>query len=225
VLLTLLGLAPAAHALPGGITGRSGKQGTFCNACHSGGATPTVTLTGPTTVEAGSTNSYRLTITGGAAVVGGMNAAVDVADATLGAGTGLRLSNGEVTHSAPRAFSGGSLAFDFTLRAPPHSGPVKLYAAGNSANGNGKQDGDRGSATLLTLQVTGGTAPPPDAGTPDGGVAPTPDAGTPDGGVAPTEPPVLEDEPTGGCSAASGPAALLALLVLLGTARRRRPRG
>ncbi|MFP6654893.1 MAG: choice-of-anchor V domain-containing protein, partial [Myxococcota bacterium] len=60
-LASLVILAQAAHAFPTGIsTGFLGASG--CNGCHSGGSTPTVSLTGPTTVSAGTTNEYLFVI-------------------------------------------------------------------------------------------------------------------------------------------------------------------
>jgi len=91
----------------------SGKSGSFCNACHSGGATPTVTLAGPTTLQAGATGTYTFIIAGGAAVAGGLDAALD--DGSLAAGAHLatvsastQLLGGEVTHTMPVSFASGS---------------------------------------------------------------------------------------------------------------------
>ena len=53
-----------ARASTNGISGFSGKSGSTCTSCHSNGTPPTVTLTGPTTVASGSTNSYTLTVGG-----------------------------------------------------------------------------------------------------------------------------------------------------------------
>ena len=220
VLLATLGLAAPALALPEGITGYSGKDGRFCNECHRGGTTPTVVLTGPTTVAAGTTNTYVLTITGGAAEVGGLNAAVDVPDAIMGASGELRVRANEVTHSDEQEFQNGALALSFTVTAPARNGEFRIFAAGNSTNDDGDPTGDRAGATALTVTVTGGIdapdagQPPPDPGTPP------PDPGTPPPAVDPLAP---GDEPTGGCSATGGPALLLlSLLTLLGGAWRRR---
>lgn len=56
--LALTSIAQDALARPGGICGRSGKQGDTCNKCHApvgftgftGVTTPTVTITGPSRV-------------------------------------------------------------------------------------------------------------------------------------------------------------------------------
>lgn len=212
LLLAGLLFASLAHAHEDGIIGYSGKNGVFCNACHSGGSTPTVALTGPTTVTANTTNTYVLTITGGAAQAGGLNAAVDVDDAIMGAGPSgeLRVQNNEVTHTDEQEFEGPTLALTFTVRAPPRNGPFRIFAAGNSTNDNGENNGDRAGATALSVEVTGGIEPP------DAGVPPPPPGGEPA--------PALEDEPTNGCSATGGPALALALLLLAGAAAHQRSR-
>src|SRR5262249_37414165 len=70
--LALVAIAPAASARKNGIAGESGQGAATCNDCHSGGAAPKVQLTGPATLDAGATGTYRLLITGGAGVVGGL---------------------------------------------------------------------------------------------------------------------------------------------------------
>jgi uncharacterized protein (TIGR03382 family) len=195
----------SAHANLNGISQRSGKQGTgaeqtcMASGCHSfnpSAAIPTVELTGPTTLQAGATGNYKLTIRGGAAVKGGMNVAVSNSGGTLNpAGGDLKLLAGELTHTAPKNFTNNEVSFDFTLVAPAAAGTSKLFASGNSTNGNGSNDGDRSASTTLDVQITG--VPPP----------PGPD-------------PIEKDE--GGCSAAGGAPvlALLALIAAVGLGRR-----
>jgi hypothetical protein len=60
-----------------GISGHSGKQGQICNQCHKGGTTPTVALTGPSTLMPGESAQDTFTITGGAEVRAGFNVAED----------------------------------------------------------------------------------------------------------------------------------------------------
>ncbi len=155
--------AATAAAHQNGITGVSGKAGGFCNQCHSGGATPTVALSGPATLTAGQTATYTLTITGGAAVAGGLDAALD--DGALAAGAALatvspstQRASGEITHTQPVAFAGGALAFQFAVTAPAAARTMTLYAAGNSTNHDGTPAGDRAAATTMTITVA---APPP----------------------------------------------------------------
>ncbi|MBZ4332462.1 MYXO-CTERM sorting domain-containing protein [Corallococcus interemptor] len=188
-------VAGSAFANSTGISGRSGKQSVSCTAsgCHGGGSsTPTVTLEGPTALTAGQTGQYSLIITGGPGAKAGMNVASD--GATLTAGSGTKVLNGELTHSLPKAFSNGSARFDFSLVAPATNGTYKVYAAGNSVNGDTAATGDAHANATLDVVVTGGSDPAP----------------------------IKEDE--GGCSVATGgaPAALIAVFAALAARRRRR---
>jgi hypothetical protein len=196
----------SAFAYSHGIAGYSGQSGPFCNVCHSGASAPQVTLSGPGALDAGDQATYTLTITGGAGVAGGLDVAVS-GDATLQTITPNTVNaGGDITHTMPRPFSGGSVAFDFSMRAGTTGGPLTLYAAGNSVNGDGTPNGDRAATTTLTVVVNAGSSydagssidagppdagavldaggTPPDAGTvaPDAGSSnPPPDAGTPAG--------------------------------------------
>src|SRR4051812_20331341 len=150
-LVILCALAAVAEARPTGISGASGKSGTICNRCHSGGATPTVSLSGPSTLAVGGHATYTFTITGGAAVAGGLDAALD--DASLAAGASLatvsphtQLLNGEVTHTQPNDFSGGFLSFQLAGHAPPaapNARTLMLWVAGDLAHRHGRKRGDR----------------------------------------------------------------------------------
>jgi len=172
-LVILVGGGVAA-ARPTGISGASGKSGFICNQCHSGGATPTVQLTGPATLAAGAQATYTLTITGGAAVAGGLDAALD--DASLAAGAHLgtvspltKISNGEVTHTQPNDFAAGTLSFQFAVVAPSAARTMTLWVAGNSTNHDGSSSGDKAAGTMMSITVAGAPSPPPDfAGAPPG---------------------------------------------------------
>ena len=190
-------VAGSAFANSTGINGRSGKQSVSCTAsgCHGGGSSaPTVTLEGPTALTAGQTGQYSLIISGGPGAKAGMNVAVD--GATLTAGSGTKVVSGELTHSLPQAFSNGSARFDFSLVAPATNGTYKVYAAGNSVNGDKAATGDSHANATLDVVVTGGSDPAP----------------------------IQEDE--GGCSAATSgaPAVLIAVFAALAARRRRQSR-
>lgn len=204
-------LSTPALANSSGMTGRSGKTAgqTCMSGCHGtnpGTPAPTVTLEGPSSLEAGATGNYKLTITGGPGVKGGMNVATSSGTLT-NAGTDLKVQNAELTHTAAKTFATGAVSFDFTFKAPAAAGTVTLYGSGNSTNGDGSLNGD--NAVSITKAITVTAASTPDAGTG------TPDAGTDnpgDGGVK---------EEDSGCSAAGG-APLLALVALLAAAGLRR---
>jgi hypothetical protein len=179
----------AASASPTGRTGASGiAPAHTCNACHSGGADPTVTLYGPDSVMTGVPATYTLTITGGAGVVGGVDVAVDDTSAALGvASPGTRLAAGEVVHSQPLGFEGGYLSVELTLTAQ-HAGTLTLYAAGNSCDGDRTRFGDRAGFATQAVTAVG------DPVALDGGAMMPVDTGPP-----PDEPPA--DPPsTGGCA-------------------------
>lgn len=238
----------AAMARPTGITGVSGQQSQTCTACHgTGAAVPTVTVEGPTTVQPGQSQQYTLVIQGGPAKVGGMNLSVDDPSATLLAGAGSRISAGQLTHSAPLAFSSGAARFPFTVVAPSSPGVMTLYAAGLSANGNGSTSGDGVGTAQLQVRVastsSAGTpvpTPTPTTGTPAPTPTPTPGTTAPAPTPAPTPSPsdptqatpvddsLIYATPQTGCTAAAGAPALVAAmgaLVSLARTRRRRRQG
>lgn len=201
-----------AYANSTGINGRSGKQGVTCmdSACHGANpssAIPTVELTGPSTLAAGETGNYSLTITGGPGVKAGMNVAVSDNGGTLAkSGTDLKVLAGELTHTAPKAFTSGQVRFDFSLVAPASSRTVTLYASGNSVNNDANNTLDHSASTTLDVQITGSVSPP--------------DGGTPDAGTDNNPPPDTNDK--GGCAAAGGaPMALLLAFVAERLLRRR----
>jgi hypothetical protein len=157
VLVCSVGSPGSAWAHSGGVTGYSGNPATntgqICTNCHTAsGTAPNLTLTGPTSLAPSSSGVYTLTITGGAAVDGGLD--VSATAGTLQAtGSNTKLLNGEVTQTSAISFTSGSLVFTFTLVAPSSAGSLTLYAAGLSANGSGSS-GDNAAATTLAVTVT-----------------------------------------------------------------------
>lgn len=78
LLSLLLLLSGQVFALSTGIVGQSGNPNTNSSStcgsvCHTGGIAPTATLTGPTSVEAESTNTFTLSMSGGQNNLGGFN--------------------------------------------------------------------------------------------------------------------------------------------------------
>jgi len=149
--------AGSVGASSGGKSGYSGNPATnggqTCNACHDGGTTPQVALSGPTTVDAGAEAVYTLTITGGQAVAGGLD--VSATDGVLGAGPDTKLLDGEVVQTGPKPASGGVVSWSFSWTAPASAGQVTLYGAGNSVDGAAGPGGDRAAtdSLLVTVQV------------------------------------------------------------------------
>ena len=157
IMGVVLVTAPSAFPSSEGISGRSGNPATFegqiCTACHFGGATPVVTLNGPTTVDAGTTNLYTLTISGGQEIAGGLD--VSVTDGTLQVvDTDMQILDGEVTQTMPRnADATGSVSFEFEWTAPSEVGSIDMYGAGNSVDLNGGKSGDDASTDSMTITV------------------------------------------------------------------------
>jgi MYXO-CTERM domain-containing protein len=157
-VLSLCLLSAPALASRNGVIGNSGKQPqmTCMSQCHGGKASqvvPTVTLTGPTHLGVGETGEYSLLIRGGPAVTAGTNISVDNVEASLEPGRGLRKRNKELTHTEPLAFSGDEARFDFTLVAPPKPGTLRVFAMGNSSNGDNDPGGDHVVGATLDITI------------------------------------------------------------------------
>jgi hypothetical protein len=229
-----------ALAYQNGVAGYSGQSGPTCTACHVGGGTPVVFVSGPSSLDAGDVGSFTFTIMGGAAVVGGLDIAVS-GDATLVPGPDTISAGGDLTHRSPKPFATGTVIWNFSLQTGFDGGLITLYAAGNSCNGDGTPNGDDSADTMFTVQVAPGSGPPPDdagavedAGTsgPDSGSTTGTDAGgtalAPDGGVTPgavAQAVVMEASFGTGCAATSGGPVLLLAAWVLSRVRRNRRQG
>lgn len=164
----VLGLAAlSAEASRFGRNGFSGNPetngGSICTVCHAPGAEiPIVTLQGPTSVDAGSTVSYTVTLAGGPGVTGGVNVSVSDRVGTLAPVDGaLQIVEGELAHTSPQPFDGGQLTFTFDWTAPAWDTAVTIYAAGNSTSGHLDLAGDGVGATTLAVDVINGFEDPP----------------------------------------------------------------
>jgi len=127
-------------------------SGTACSVCHTDGVA-TLQIVGPETVAPHSDNNYTLTISGGPAVVGGLDVwAPD--GGTLGIlDVMTQLLGGEITHTAPKDFSGSSVSWDFVWSAPETLGIYDIMARGVSANDAMGNGGDWAGMTSLAVQV------------------------------------------------------------------------
>jgi hypothetical protein len=179
-----------ASAHPG-ITGYSGKpyngvSETCTTNCHAAGANPpTVTITAPATVPAGSTSLVTVVVAGNRMRTS-MNAAfTDGTKTTKGSNTDTPLPSQEPTEIATVVPppGGKSATYKFSFIAPNVAGPIKLYVSGMAANGSGA-GGDAVTSTSQTITVTaadGGS--PADAGTDSGSAG---NAGASSGGTSGT---------------------------------------
>lgn len=178
LFLVLVGMtvSSVAHANSSGIAGYTGKQGGTCADCHKGGATPTVKLTGPSTLAAGQSAEYSVLVTGNGATA----AAVAATDGVkLTAGGGFRDSFGEMVQAAAQ---GGNGTFKFTMTAPANGNTVKLWLVGL---GGGSQNNSAVKALTADITITGGGTGPiatGDAGT-GAGTGTGTGGGDGDGGV------------------------------------------
>lgn len=182
-----LGLSSVAHA---DINGRTGASTAGCGSavsCHGAQNTATtVQIMGSTSVMVGSMNTFRLIINNMAMSQTAAGLDIAASGGTLGTNamaTQTRLSRGEITHSSPiaRGASGWSIPFNWT--APMNAGVVRITAAGNAVNGNGRTSGDQWNTTTFTVMVTNSMMADSGVAT-DSGIAPR-DSGVPvDSGVA-----------------------------------------
>ncbi len=138
-----------ASASSNGITGFSGKSGSTCTSCHSTGTSPTVTLSGPTTVASGSTSSYTLTVGG----TGNHGLDVAASAGTFTAGTGTKVQNSEITQSTPSTT--GSWTFTWTAPTVTSNSTATLWAA--AVNGFGGGTGTIQQAITVTAPVANPT--------------------------------------------------------------------
>ena len=136
VAFTLIYSSVPASATSNGISGFSGKSGSTCTGCHSSGTAPTVTMTGPTSVASGSTNTYTISVSTVTAGNGGVDVAASAG--TFAAGTGTKVLNGEIVHSAPS--STHSWTFSWTAPTVTATTTATLYAAAidSFSGGTGK---------------------------------------------------------------------------------------
>lgn len=208
-------LAASAVPLPasangGGVAGYSGKptttspEGQSCNQCHSGGAAPQVSLTGPATLTAGQSAEYALVVSTGQARAAGAVAGSDGALLAPSVGGGLRDSFGEMVQDGSRAVAGGQATFRFRVTAPTSGTTLKLWGVGLAANGSGA-GGDRAAHVTREITVTGGSTEPdpgssggaPSDDEPDGGATGEASSGSPSSSADPADDDVDETSDDG----------------------------
>jgi len=191
----LLATSTGAHAFSGGIATTSfplPAQG--CNFCHNGGTAPAVTLEcadcggGPPAVLPLSTHEFVFTVfETGLQDHAGLNASAVLGTLATGgvfaAGTQAVVGTGgrsEITHTTPKAASGGFTEFSFLWTAPAAPGVAVLSAWGNAVDGDGSTAGDAASNATLNVDVIGDvptatptSTPSPEADTPTPTPSPT----------------------------------------------------
>jgi len=162
--------APSVSA-PGGAT---------CNGCHGQATRPTISFTGPDSVQAGVAASFTLTGTGPATLrcLVATDMTITLTPTTTNSIASSVFGRYEIV---PTNAGGAPCTFTLTAR---NAGTFRIYYAlasapgspGGGAEGIGYVNGQK------TITVTGGTPPVLDSGVPpvtDGGVPPRTDSGTP----------------------------------------------
>ena len=167
----------AAHP---GITGYSGKPyngaaETCTTNCHAAGGTkPTLTITVPATVQAGSTTTVTVVVAGTRARTS-LNAAFsDGVKTVKGTNTDTPLPVQEPTEvgAVVPAPSGNTATYSFAFIAPKVNGPITMWVAGMSSNGAGTNgDGVANATRMITVTGAGTDAGVSDAGGSSGGNA------------------------------------------------------
>jgi hypothetical protein len=129
VIILISAISIELIAYPGGISGRTRKTSTSgCSSCHSSSASINGVITGPTTVVAGQSYTFTLTIN---MLSGSGREGVDIAvkNGTLSVGSsGLQLMSGELTHVSPGITYVNPKVIQFGYTAPATPGTDTIYA-------------------------------------------------------------------------------------------------
>ncbi len=139
------------------LAGYSGQSGATCAACHNSGATaPAVSISGPSPVLAGQTNTYTISVSGGQAIAGGFGLSAS-AGTLVSTSADTTMAGTDLVQASSKAVNGsGTVSWSFDWTAPATPGTATLYASGNSVDGDGTFSGDRATETTLVVAVDPG---------------------------------------------------------------------
>jgi len=128
----------AAAARAGGIVTSD------CTGCHGSASQSMATITAsPATFNPGDTVTLTLSIQWSSIKVGGAYITANGAGTLRPiSGEGLAMNSGGLTHSSPKAASGGQVTFKFSWQAPSTPGGVEIDAYVLAGNGNNGPSGD-----------------------------------------------------------------------------------
>ena len=168
VFLAVIALAADVRASAGGRSSFSGDPtangGATCTVCHApdGAPPPAIGIVAPDRIDAGALQSMYVVLYGGPAQTAGIDISVQGGiGELLPAASDLIQLHGDLTHSAPKNFSGELAVFVFRYRAPNYNTGITLHAAGNSSDGNLDLLGDGIATTSLDITIENGFEDPP----------------------------------------------------------------
>lgn len=142
VIMTVSMYSYTAFADIGGRTGRTLKTSTNGCSCHSSrDLTTNVTISGPSTVTTGSTNTYTLTIsrttkTGAGCDISARTGTLNIVSTTIHK-SGLELTHND---NIPMVSNSASVSFNYTAPATPVTDTI--FATGLATNSSGDENGD-----------------------------------------------------------------------------------
>ncbi|MBS1517990.1 MAG: hypothetical protein JSS91_07875 [Bacteroidetes bacterium] len=142
IILFLSFFAYVVNASIDGRTGRTLKTSTSGCSCHSSRDVATsVVITGPSSVNTGSTNTYTLTIhratkTGAGCDIATRNGTLAPVSSTL------HLSNSELTQNTNIPMVNNEVQFLFSYTAPASPVTDTIFATGLATNSDGNESGD-----------------------------------------------------------------------------------
>jgi len=162
LLVAIMGTAtaPKLAAFPNGVHSSSFSAATGCNQCHSGGATPTVSILGPSAMAVGSSRIFTLRIDSSSSAQqgGGINVSRSGSSSLSETSSLLKLitDNGEVdiTHIEPISIGTGAFDLDFALITNPNAvcnTTVTLTGWGLASNFDGTVAGDKAASATKTV--------------------------------------------------------------------------
>lgn len=166
VVAVLAVAAVGAKAEPSGYPGRTSTISGGCGDCHGNNASSATTVSlqagAPTTVLPGSTTMFTIVVAHATQRLAGVGIAVRTTPTGTTAAGSLavisgqitRLRSGEITHSSPKAMSGGQVTYSFNWTAPTQEGTYYIQAVGNACNGNGRDDDSDTWAFMQPVAIT-----------------------------------------------------------------------
>jgi hypothetical protein len=149
-VLLIMGISIQVYSYASGVAGRTLKGSTPGCTCHqsSSNSAVVVSVTGPATLNPGATGTYTLSVSrsSGTFSTGGIDIAVSSGTLATGGTSGIKLSSGEIVHSAK--FTSATTK-TFTLTAPATPGPITIYCTG--AAGTNPPNWNHGTSFIVNV--------------------------------------------------------------------------